>query len=193
MRGGGGVKFNEYLKKVNKIFTDNIDEDIFKNIKDNIEQTDESLINQQYLRTIISINNVNVSRGGGHLGRQSAINHLRDNESPDFIQLLVIIVLFSFLVDIFSGKNKEIHGGAVFGRYLPRKTSMIITALMCICMVLLCWYICINQGFLSDEIALELAKPLATVCFKTLMYNERLQSDLHNLESAFRTDREFIP
>lgn len=112
MRGGGGVKFIEYLKKVIKIFTDNIDEGIFKNIKDNIEQTDESLINEQYLRTIISINNV--SRGAGHLGGQGAINHLRDNESPDFIKLLVIIVLFSFLVDIFSGKNKENHGGAGF-------------------------------------------------------------------------------
>jgi hypothetical protein len=33
--------------------------------------------------------------------------------------------------------------------------------------------------------------PFCVFCFNTLIYKEGLQSELHNLESAFRTDREW--
>jgi hypothetical protein len=209
MIGGGGVKFIEYLKKVNKIFTDNIDKDIFENIKDNIEQTDESLINEKYLRTIISINNVS-KRGGGYNAGRIGHYHLHENESPDFIKLLVIIVLFIFLVDIFSGKNRGYHGGAdrhgraweagvgmivrdatrVWGR---RRTSVIITLILCICTGLLCGEILLSYGF-SEEVCVHYVfLPFCVFCFNNLIYHEELQSELHNYESLFRTDREWEP
>jgi len=182
---GGGVKFIEYLKKINKIFTDNIDKGIFENIKDTIEQTKGPLINEIYLRDIIGINKPKTSVRGGSYNRFQQASRVYDDDAPPFIQLICFIIICIFLLRCCAS-----HGGSEYSRWVgstrASRSSAFITIVLCFLISLLCSSICIKHGFFSEDRWQEFAIPFQSFCFKTLIQNEELQSDFNNLESIFR-------